>query len=379
MARKYANIKQRSNGSYELRFTIDGKRYSVYGKTPAECKERELDKRREIDSGITGKNVILDSYFDEFIRQKQNTVKPSTINVYKGTYKSSIKPIIGKMKVRNIERKHLLDMQRKIAENVSNAKANYSMMLIYSIMKHAVMDGIIIANPAENIATLNDSNRAAAKDTIHRALTIEETNMFLDAMANDWLYEMFVFLFTTGCRIGEASALRWSDIDYEDNVIHICRTMTRDADGRLTEGLPKTKTSKRDIPLSMIACEALEDQKDKMSARYGAQDDSAHVFCTAKGNLITATPIDMVIVKALNRMKKHNVCIQPFTVHATRDTFATRCIESGMNMNTLKTILGHSSLAMTADLYAHVLPNTKQKEMLKVNTGIVKEVQTAIA
>jgi integrase len=63
--------------------------------------------------------------------------------------------------------------------------------------------------------------------------------------------------------------------------------------------------------------------------------------------------------------------IEYFTHHAFRDTFATRYIEEGGNMQTLKTILGHNSLGMTADLYSHVLPNTKQKEMDQIQNGFI--------
>lgn len=58
--------------------------------------------------------------------------------------------------------------------------------------------------------------------------------------------------------------------------------------------------------------------------------------------------------------------IDRFAAHAFRDTYATRAIESGMQPNTLKELLGHSSLAMTMDLYAHVMPETKQEEAEKV-------------
>lgn len=58
--------------------------------------------------------------------------------------------------------------------------------------------------------------------------------------------------------------------------------------------------------------------------------------------------------------------IEHFTSHALRATFATRAIEQGMTPQTLKTIMGHSSYKMTMDLYAHVLPNTKQEEMKKI-------------
>ena len=60
--------------------------------------------------------------------------------------------------------------------------------------------------------------------------------------------------------------------------------------------------------------------------------------------------------------------IEHFAIHALRDTFATRALESGMNPQTLKTILGHSSYSMTMDLYCHVLADTKAEEMAKVVT-----------
>ena len=68
-------------------------------------------------------------------------------------------------------------------------------------------------------------------------------------------------------------------------------------------------------------------------------------------------------------MLRKGTHIERFAHHAFRDTFATRYIEHGGNMQTLKNILGHATLAMTADLYAHVLPDTKQKEMQMIEKG----------
>ena len=79
--------------------------------------------------------------------------------------------------------------------------------------------------------------------------------------------------------------------------------------------------------------------------------------------LIHNHAINRAITKTLERLEAKGTYIDYFTAHALRDTFATRYIEQGGQPQTLKVILGHSSLAMTMDLYAHVLPNTKQKEM----------------
>ena len=66
-------------------------------------------------------------------------------------------------------------------------------------------------------------------------------------------------------------------------------------------------------------------------------------------------------------LEKKDIHIERFTHHACRDTFATMYLRGGGNLQTLKTILGHSSLAMTADLYAHVLEDTRQEEMNMVS------------
>ena len=90
-------MKQRSNGKYELRFTVDGKRYSVYGDTPTECKAKEIQKRQDIAEGITGNNCTVDSYFKEFERQKLQTVKATTVRDYRMAYDGRIKQYLGNM------------------------------------------------------------------------------------------------------------------------------------------------------------------------------------------------------------------------------------------------------------------------------------------
>ncbi|MCR5775499.1 MAG: tyrosine-type recombinase/integrase, partial [Lachnospiraceae bacterium] len=71
----------------------------------------------------------------------------------------------------------------------------------------------------------------------------------------------------------------------------------------------------------------------------------------------------------LSNMKADGSSFPYFTFHSTRHTFATRCAESGMDLQVLKTILGHSSLAMTADLYSHVLPDKKKEAMQNVSAA----------
>ena len=84
---------------------------------------------------------------------------------------------------------------------------------------------------------------------------------------------------------------------------------------------------------------------------------------------IASDTVGYSIDNVLDRLRQQGIEIERFTHHVFRDTFATRYIEEGGNMQTLKNILGHSSLAMTADLYSHVLPDTKQQEMKQIENA----------
>ena len=107
----------------------------------------------------------------------------------------------------------------------------------------------------------------------------------------------------------------------------------------------------------------------KLSEKH--PDDCQIIADNEDGKAIASSTVSSAIDNVLKRLRQQDIEIERFTHHAFRDTFATRYIEEGGNMQTLQKILGQSSLAMTADLYAHVLPNTKQQEMQQIENGFI--------
>lgn len=227
------------------------------------------------------------------------------------------------------------------------------------MLNDAVHDEIILRSPAGGIKALKEKEKAT--ETYHRALTEQEQKDFMQEMASDYYYEFVAFLLCTGMRSGEAAALTWNDIDYKLNVIHITKTVTYNEDGTIGIGDPKSKAGKRDIPLNDTIRRILSNQKKKLGNILPM--NSNRIFVSVYGGIIHNHAINRAIKSALSRLMDQGKPIEHFTAHALRDTFATRFIEQGGNPQTLKVILGHSSLAMTMDLYSHVLPNTKQQEM----------------
>lgn len=364
-----AGIRQRSDGRFESRFTVDGKRYSVYGDTMKECKEKETEVREKIKNGLytQNRNLTLDRYFDEWMNARKGTVKGATHSLVKGRYKNHIRPALGKRKIVDIEKREIVRLQQSLAEKMKPTSVNCVITLLKGILNDAVNDGIIIKNPAAGVKTLRESG-AVATETIHRALTTKEQTAFVQEARQEWLYEMLMLLLCTGMRQGEAAALKWSDIDYVNGVIHVTKTLTKTHDGKYTIGETKSKAGTRDIPLTDTTKSILKSQKEKQILIHGNVISlSNNVFEGARGGIVHDRCVICAIENTLKRLEEKKIYIERFTSHALRDTFATRYIENGGSLQTLKTILGHTSLKMTADLYAHVLPNTKKEEMDKIS------------
>ena len=368
-------FKKRADGSLEYRFTVEHMRYSVYGKTIKECEDKAFEKKTAIlaNQYTKNKDITISKYIDEWLKQRMGTVKIST-GLNQRRMLDNVSDKIGKVKVKDLERRQVIDLQQELAKKLSTSGTNNHISLLRTIMNSAIADRIIQFNPCDNVKPLKrKESETLARDTNHRALTLEEQEQFFSYAKDFWYYEMFAFLVSTGMRIGEASALTWNDIDYRNEVIHITKTITKITDNDYTIGSPKTKTSVRDIPLTESVKDILKQQKEKTTALFGSKviDINGRIFKAQRtDNYITASTLGSNLKAIFEAMRKDGIEFEYFSAHAFRDTFATRCIEQGMQPQTLKAILGHSSLSMTMDLYAHVLPNTKAEEMKVISIAI---------
>lgn len=377
MARMPSGMRKKENGLFEKRFTVNGKRYSAYGHSVKECTENEMQMREEIKTGLynSNRNVTLDSYFDEWEKSRMGIVKNSSIDAIRSRYDNHIKPVLGRTKIQKIERREVTKLQQDLSKNLSATTTNSIIAVLKSILNSAVDDEILAKNPALTVKPLRTDGQPKASETIHRALTREEQQVFMKEARKEWLYEFYCFSLCTGMRINEITALKWSDIDYINNVIHVTKTVSWKKGGGITETSPKSKSSKRDIPMNNTIKKILQMQRDKIAMVYGdlfARQMDNNIFLGSNGaNAIASATVGYSINSVLKRLKDQGMSIEYFTHHAFRDTFATRYIEEGGNMQTLKNILGHNSLAMTADLYSHVLPDTKQQEMQQIENGFI--------
>lgn len=369
MARLPAGVRKRKNGSLEKRFTIKGVRYSVYGNSIKEINTKEQEIRNKIEARIytDNRNVTIERYYTEWLNAKRNTVKSNTMKTYSTYYRKHIAPALGKKKIQQLERRELVLFQSSLAEGTTVSTANFTMKVLKIILNEAVNDEIIARNPAIGIKALKDTKEKAA-ETYHRALTKEEQKLFMEEAESEFLYEFLAFLLCSGMRSGEAAALSWKDIDTKAGMIHITKTLSFTEEGIVIIGdSPKTEAGKRDIPLTDTLKRILKRQRQKQRNVIPVNNT---IFFAVYGGLVHNHAVNRAISATLERLEEKGHHIEHFTAHALRDTYATRYIEQNGKMQTLKKLLGHSSLAMTMDLYAHVLPDTKQQEASGINFDI---------
>ena len=373
MARLPQGVRKRKDGSLEKRFTISGIRYSIYANTTKELIEKEQETRERIKNGSYKKNnnLTLDEFFINWLEHRQMGTKGNSLKCYKSIYMNHISKKLGKCKVKDIEQRQIKDIQTEIAKKYSVTTCNYIISVIKIILNDAIKDEVITKNPANSIRNLKSIKvEKKANESYHRALTEIEQSMFMQEAKTSYYYELFAIALCTGMRFGEICALTWGDIDYKNNVIHVTETQTYDINNKVTKGTTKTNAGKRDIPLSVNAKRILKSQKDKMGNIYNIDAKSDPVFTSINHKTIYNSVANDEIERICDRIRKQGHDIEHFTIHALRDTFATRYIEQGGKLQTLQKILGHSSLQMTADIYAHVLPDTMQKEMGQIVIAI---------
>ena len=390
MARKAAGFTVRTDGRIMKTFTLNGKRFAVYGKTVKECREKELKKRQELEEGQykSGKTLTVAEYFDRWIEAKRDTVKETTLRTDRVLLNRISETVIdeagttfGSLKLVKVEVQNVRDLQKALQKELrtrdkngrkttrkgmTTRTTNDSITLLKQVYKSALVERIVQWNPVEGVKPVKRTEEQA-RDTIHRALTREETTAFMNAAqdAHSWYFPLYTFLLNTGCRLGEAGAILPRDLTKKG--VRICKTLTRTECGGYEIGKEtKTAAGMRVIPLNEAARGAVDDHKqiNAMLSDGNVIAFDKPVFTAPQGGLLKSANVNYDIKKICE-----SAGVERFSVHAFRDTFATRCVESNMQVKMLMEILGHTDIQMTLGLYAHAMDNQKAEQLNAVKFG----------
>lgn len=365
-------ITQRKDGRFMGRFESMGEKYTVYGKTIQEVRKKLDDLRYETEHGLYCKetNMTVNAWFEIWlIEYKSLTVKRGTVSAYRNSYKNYIEKSLGKRKLKDVRAEQIQKIYNDMyQQGYKRATIEGVSIVLGGMFKQALKNELIVKNPVVLATLPKDTSK-----TERRVLNKEEQQIFLKYAKKSQYSSVFEIALSTGMRGGEIRALTWDCIDFTQKIIHVRGTLKKE-EGEFYVDTPKTMSSYRDIPMLDNVFTLLKRQKlwqNENKLHLGEEwkpiiGMEKLVFTTNVG-----TPIDKEYLKnsidgIVDKINGEGIEFAHISMHTFRHSFATRCIEEGMNPQTLKAILGHSKLGTTMDLYAHVLPNTKALEIQKI-------------
>ena len=367
MPRKGENIFKRKDGRWEGRYIKDhiGSKavYGyVYGKSYKDVKEKKqaaINRLSALETEVTPskETPTVEAICFLWLESLKSVRKDSTIVKYQNQLVSHILPAFGSMKIDSISNDNIISFSNDLLSKKKLAPKTASDILsrIKSIRKYAILLGYAVKFQTECFTIPH------AHEDI-RVFSMSEEEILIDYLYKDQnliSLGILICLFT-GIRIGELCALQWSDISLSDKELHITRTMQRlknlngDTDKKtyicITE--PKSKHSIRKVPIP-------DNIMDSLRQAY-----------INEGYLLTGSTCKFIEPRTMeNRFKTilRNCGIEDANFHTLRHSYATRCIEAGVDVKALSEMLGHANVNITLNRYVHPTMQFKHENIKKLS------------
>ena len=355
-------IVQRKDGRYSARFYgKDGKRIEKIFRELPDAKQWLIDARYEDNHSriASARNMQVDDWFRFWIDEiKGETIRYGTSRAYRNRYKTRIGPIIGDMVLTDVKPIHC---QQVLNHAQDEGDAMDSVKKLRVIMREffevALENELIPSNPVTSSVKYVHKEKEE-----RRVLTAKEQQIFLETAKDFSYYELFAFALQTGLRCGELSGLKWEDIDFDAHSLTVNHSLNYREDLKMfVESPPKSRCGNRTIPLTSEAYRILMVVREKSQDLPLVAPYNHLIFRNSEGRPSHRGSYNRVIRKIAKAAQ-----IPTLSMHTLRHSFATRCIEAGMQPKTLQKILGHSLLSLTMDLYVHVTDDTLAAEMKKL-------------
>lgn len=349
------SIYQRKDGRWTAAYYVpdalgNRRRRYVYGDSPEAVEDELVRIRKQVKSGtpIAPAGLMLGQYLGEWVEQvAAPRVRPTTARSYRDLVAKYLVPRLGRKKLGSLTARDVrLFLAGLAKDGIGDRTAQYAHATLRAALEDAVREELI----PRNVAKLVHAPRPAKKE--REPLTVAEVRTLLKAVRGHRVYALFVVFAVLGVRRSEALALRWEDVDLDQGVVRVRRSLQR-VDGALTVLPTKTLRSTRVIPLPAMVVQALTEhrarqlrERDELGERW---PDLGYVFTTPIG-----TPIDPRNCTRVVQEQCAAAGLPPVRLHDFRHGCVSVLLALGVPPRTVMTIVGHSSLEMTMNVYGHV-------------------------
>lgn len=368
MARHGENIRKRKDGRWEARYrftdTERGRKIyrSVYGNTYDEAKKKRKQALQAAEKNIgdeaggrqkaedsAGSRIPLSQAAEKWLENLSRKNKVSTYVKYENVYRVHLERILSTCLLSDTSDP---DFQKKISDHLSEKKLSDSIRKSICCVANQIL-AFAAGEYSVRIPVLKPAAEKQGKRPVETFTRPEQSRLFTCIYDNPDRFKTALLLcLYTGMRLGELCALKWEDVDPGDGTVSVNRTVQRiAAEGYATktvlmETAPKSECSRRIIPLAAELMGRLE----------ALSGDRPYVFGGDR-------PLEPRTMQYRFRKILKEAGIDDRNFHVLRHTFASNCVESGMDVKTLSVILGHSDVKITLNRYVHPTMDSKKSQM----------------
>ncbi len=322
----------------------------------AEDRIREIIRRHRVGEPIKANSDAFGSVLDEWLEAKRLSVAESSWRTYKQDAELYIRPTLGKHLLVKISADDIQKLYKKLHEDgLGLATIRFIHGMLSMIFKLAVKRKKLVSSPVSGVEIPKEIRKASdGEDSRELAMTSDQVAQFLHAAEGTRLGNLFKVAFHLGCRPGEMLALKWADLDVEARTLRVNQNIVWRKAGDWYLKKPKTKLSRRTLPLTPALIEILNAQrKSQLEARLKAGalwKDHGFIFADSVGEPYSQWKLRGDCKKIVESAGLP----QTFTPYSTRHTMATILMMTGTNPKAVSERLGHSKVSITLDRYTHV-------------------------
>jgi integrase len=378
MMRRTGHIRERSPGSFELRYSFGtdpatGKRKIATATVRGSRKDAEKELRRLLRSLDTGEHVdpsrmTVREWLAQWLIVIKPEISPRTHETYAEIVNHRLAPAFGNLPLAKLAPTHIQNVYTEWStggrrDGKDGPLAPQSRRLIHRVfsaaLNRAVEQQLLARNPAQVLRKRLPQNERRDMAT----LTAEQSEQLLDALQSTSLYWPVLIALATGMRRGEILALRWRNVDLDRGSIWIAESLAQTKAG-LRFKSPKTDRA-RPVSLPRFAINELRRRRREQSEqllRLGAHLEPDTLVCAQPD----ASPMaPNVLTNYFARVAKRLAL--PIHFHSLRHTHATQLLLAGVHPKVAQERLGHATVAMTLDIYSHVTERLRDDAAAKID------------